>query len=72
LTRAKQRRTALAKQIAVMEFIDGVFEIEPAQQRIRRHFRSTQDVATAVGLDVREGEQLSEPSVGVGPHPPVQ
>ena len=37
--RAQQRGAALAEQIAVVQLVDRVFEIEAAQQRIRRELR---------------------------------
>ena len=54
-----------------MELIDGVLEVEPAQQRIRCHFSGAQDVASAIGLDFGEREQLPHAPVEVAPHPPV-
>ena len=65
----QERGAAFTEQIAVTQFVDGVLEIEPAQQRIRRHFGGAQDVAAAVALDLAERNQLPHPSIEVGPHP---
>ena len=70
-TRAEERGAALAEQIAVMQLVDGVLEIQPAQQRIRRELGGAEDVAPAVGLDFREREQLAHATVEVAPHPSV-
>jgi len=68
---AQQCRTAAAKEIAVVQFVDRVFEVEAAQQRIRRDLRGAHNVAAAVGFDVREGEQFSQAAIAVAPDPAV-
>ena len=70
-TRAEEGGAALTEQIAVMQLVDRVLEIEPAQQRIRRQLGGAQDVASAVGLDFAEREQLAHAPVEVAPHPAV-
>ena len=65
----EQGRAALAEQIAVMQLVDRVLEVEPAQQRIGRDFGSAQDVAPAVGFDVGEDQQLADAPVEIAPHP---
>ena len=69
---AEQNRAALAKQVAVMQFVDRVLEVQTPQQRIRRHLRRAQDVAAALGLDVREGQELSHTPVIARPYPSVK
>src|SRR5262249_43089119 len=65
----EQRGTPLAKQIAVMQLVDGVLEVEPPQQRIRRDFRGTQDVAAAIGFYLGKRQQLPHAPVEITPHP---
>ena len=69
---SKERRSPLAEQIAVAQLVDRVLQIEPAQQRIGRHFGGAKDVAPAVGLDFREREQLPQTAIGIGPHPSMK
>ena len=69
--RAQERGPARAKQIAVAQLVDRVLEVQAPQQRIGRHLRGADDVAAAVGLDLREREQLAQAPVGIGPHPSV-
>ena len=54
-----------------MELVDGVLEVETAQQRIRRELSRAQNVTPAVGLDFAECEQLAYAPVEIAPHPPV-
>jgi len=68
----EQRFTTVAEQHAVMQFVDRVLEVEPAQQWIGGDFRRTQDVATAVGFDVPEDQQLPDTPIVIAPHPLVQ
>ena len=70
-TRAEESGAALTKQIGVTQLVDRVFQVQPAQERIRRDLRGAQDVASAVGLDFGEREQLAHAPVEVAPHPPV-
>ena len=49
----EQGGAALTEQIAVAQLVDRVFEIQPAQERIRGQLRGAQDVAAAVGLRPR-------------------
>jgi hypothetical protein len=56
----------------VMQFVDGVLEVEPAQQRIRGDLGRAQDVAAAVGLHVSEDQQLPDTAIVIAPHPLVQ
>ena len=69
--RAQQRGAALAEQIAVVQFVNRVGEIQTAQQRIGRAFGGAEDVAAAVGFDFGKGEQLAHPPVEVAPDPAV-
>ena len=69
LPRPKEGEAALTKQIAVMQLVDRMLEIEPPQQRIRGHFGGAQDIASAVGFYFGEREQLAQAPVGVAPHP---
>src|SRR4026209_708392 len=64
--------TALAEQHAMMQFVDRVLEVEPAQQWIGSDFGRAQDVTTAVGFDVSEDQQLPDTPVVIPPHPFVQ
>jgi hypothetical protein len=66
-----ERRAPIAKEITVMELVDSVLEVQPAKQRIGRDLRGTQDVASAVGFDVGEGQKLSHLAIGIGPDPLV-
>ena len=65
-------RAALTEQIGVMQLVDRVCEIEPPQQRIRRHLRGAQDVAAAVAFDFGEREQLAYAAIEIAPHPAVK
>src|SRR5438876_1185857 len=53
------------------KLVDRVFEVQPAQERVRRDFGRAQDVASAVGLYLGEHEQLANAPIEIGPHPPV-
>jgi len=55
----------------VAQFVERVFEIEAAEERIRRDFGGAEDVAPAVGLDFAEDEQFAHPPVEVSPDPSV-
>jgi hypothetical protein len=55
----------------MMEFVDRVRQIKPAQQRIPRDLRRAKYVASAIGLHFSEGEQLAHAPVKVTPDPPV-
>ena len=69
--RAEERGAALTEQIAVVQLVDRVLEIEPAQERIRRDLGGAQDVASAVAFDLGEGEQLAHAPVEIAPDPSV-
>ena len=69
--RSKQRLAALPEQIAVMQLVDRVLEIQAAQQRIGRDLGRAQDVPAAVGLDFAEQQQLANATIGIAPHPAV-
>ena len=66
---AKERGASLTKQIAVMQLVDRVFEVETPQQWVRRQFGGTQNVTSAVGFDFAERKQLANATVEVAPHP---
>ena len=70
-TRAEEGGASLTEQIAVMQLVDCVLEVETAQERVRRQLSCTQNVTAAVGLDLAEGEQLAHAAIEVAPHPPV-
>ena len=70
-TRAEEGGASLTEQIAVMQLVDCVLEVETAQQRVRRQLSRTQDVTSAVGLDFAEREQLAHAPVEIAPHPSV-
>jgi len=55
----------------MMEFVDRVRQIEPAQKRIRGNFRRAKNVASTIGLHLSEGEQLAHAPVEVAPDPAV-
>jgi hypothetical protein len=55
-----------------MQFVDRVFEVEPAEQWIGRDFGRAQNVATAVGFHVSEDQQLADTPIVIAPHPLVQ
>ena len=69
LSSAQQRSASFAEQIAVAQLVDRVLEVQTSQQRIRRHLRSAQDIASAVGFDLGKGEELSQPAIDISPHP---
>jgi len=71
-TRALQGLTPLAKEIAVTELVNRVFEVESAQEGIGCDLGGAQDVPAAVGFDFAEQEQLADPSLRIGPHPLVE
>jgi hypothetical protein len=68
----EQGLTTLAEQYTVMQFVDRVLEVETAQQGIGSDFGRAQDVATAIGFDVSEDQQLPDTSIVIAPHPLVQ
>jgi len=70
-TRAKEGGAALTEQIAVMQFVDGVLEIESTQQRVRCHLSRTQNVTSTVGLDFGKCEQFAYSPIEIVPDPPV-
>ena len=53
------------------QFVDRVFQVQPAQERIRGDLRGAQDVASAIAFDFGEREQLAHTPVEVAPDPPV-
>jgi hypothetical protein len=67
--RTQQRGAALAEHHAVAQFVDRVLEIQTAQERIGREFGGADDVASAVGFDISEHQQLANATVHVAPHP---
>jgi hypothetical protein len=69
--RTKQSGGALAEQIPMVEFIDRVGQIQPAQQRILGDLGGAQNVTAATGFDFGEGEQLAHTPARVAPNPPV-
>ena len=73
-TSRAQRRSAgaaLTEQIGVVQFVDRVFQVQPAQERIRRDLRGAQDVAPAVTLNFGERDQLAHTPVKITPYPSV-
>jgi hypothetical protein len=69
--RPEKRGATLTEQVAVVELVDRVFQVEPAQERVRGHFSRPQDIASAVGLDFGEQEQLANAPVEIAPNPSV-
>ena len=67
--RAKERGAAFAEQIAVVQLVDRVLEIEPAQQRIGRDLGGAQDVAAAVGFDFARTSAACAPADRDRPRP---
>jgi hypothetical protein len=55
----------------VVELIDRVRQIQPAQQRIARDFRGAQNVAPTPRFNFSEGKQLPHAPVRIAPNPPV-
>src|SRR5262245_64116903 len=53
------------------QLVDGVDEVEPAQQRIRCDLCRAEDVATAVGLGLPESDELVDAPLGITPDPAV-
>jgi hypothetical protein len=69
---APQRSAAVAEQIAVVQFVDGMLEIQPAQERIGRDFGRPENVAAAIGLDFSKGQQLAHTAIRTRPDPLMQ
>jgi hypothetical protein len=69
--RPQERLTAFPKQIAVVQFVDRVLEIEAPQERIGRDLGGPQDVAATVSLDFAEHQQLADAAIEVAPDPLV-
>ena len=70
-SRVKEGGAALAEQIGVVQFVDRVREIEPAQQGIGSDFSSSEDVAATVALDFSEGDQFPYTPIEIAPDPPM-
>jgi hypothetical protein len=66
---AEKRRTTFPEQVAMAKLVESVLEIQAPQERIGRDFRGPQNVAAAVGLDVRKGEELAQAAIVIPPHP---
>src|SRR4029453_7612799 len=62
---------ALTEQICVAQFVDRVFQVQPAQERIRSELGGAPHVAPAVAFDLRDRDQLAHGPVKVAPYPPV-
>jgi hypothetical protein len=69
--RTKEGGAALTKEIAVMQLVDGVLEVEATQQRVGRQLGRPQNVTSAIGFDLPECEQLAHAPVEIAPHPSV-
>ena len=67
--RPQQRCAALSEQIAMAQFVDGVLQVQPSQQRIGRGFGGPQNIASAIGLDLGEGQELAHAAIEVAPDP---
>ena len=68
----EQRASACAKEIGVSHFVLRVAKIKPAQQRIGGQLRGARKIAAAVGLGLREAQQLPGAPVRVDPDPAMQ
>ncbi len=69
--RPEESGPALTKEVAVAQLVDRVLQVETAQQRVGSDFRRAQDIASAVGLDFGEDEELAYAAIEITPHPPV-
>ncbi|HEV2722263.1 MAG TPA: hypothetical protein VG323_19750 [Thermoanaerobaculia bacterium] len=49
--------------------IDGVHEVEPAQERIAGQLRGAEQIAAAVGLGLAEAEKFLHAPLGIAPDP---
>jgi hypothetical protein len=67
----KESGAAPTKEIAVMQLVDGVLEVETTQQRVRRQLGRPQNVTSTIGFDFPECEQLAHAPVEIAPHPSV-
>jgi hypothetical protein len=65
---AEKRGATLAKEIAVVQLVDRVLEIETAEERVGCNLSRAQNVAPAIGF---ECQQLADAPVEIAPHPPV-
>jgi hypothetical protein len=68
---AKKCRAALAEQIAVVQFVNRVGEVQPAQERVRRDLRGAKDIAPTITFNFCEREQFTNPPIRIAPDPPV-
>jgi hypothetical protein len=67
----KEGGAALTEQIGMAQLVDGVFQVQSAQERVRGDFRGAQDIASATAFNFGEREQLAHTPVKIAPHPPV-
>jgi len=47
--------------------VDGVHEVEPAQERIARELGGAEEIAAAVRLRLAETEKFLHPPLGIAP-----
>jgi hypothetical protein len=62
---------ALTEQIGVVQLVDRMGQVEPAQERIWGDLSGAQNVAPAIGLNLGEAEQLAHAPLEIAPDPPV-
>src|SRR5260370_14483899 len=60
---------ASTEHYTVTVLVDGVFQIKPAKEGIRRHFGCPHKVAAAVGFGLAEAQQFVRASLRVAPNP---
>ena len=63
------RGGAAPEKRAVALLVDGVHEVEPAQERIARELRGAEEIAAAVGLGLAEAEKFLHTPLGIAPDP---
>src|SRR4029453_562057 len=56
--RAQERRSSLPEEIAVMQLVDRVLEIQAAQEAVGGYLSRTKDVTSTIGLDLGKREKL--------------
>jgi hypothetical protein len=61
-----------AEQIGVALLVAGVAQVEAPEERVGGELGGARQVAAAVGLGAREGEELARPPRRIAPHPAVQ
>src|SRR5258706_2295033 len=67
--RAQNLVAPSTEHYTVTVLVDGVLQIKPAKERIRRHLGCPHQVATAVGFGLAEAQQFVRASLRVAPDP---